>query len=147
MIDVKLEQLPNAAFPIEATEFPIVIEVKFVQCANAFAPIEVTELGMLTEVKPIQPINAAIPIEVTEFGIVMLVKHEPPNIGGDSGLPFSSNITLLITLLSINSISTSYSPLDSKEYVLSNNTLSPFTFNDLTLDVSAIASLLSSVAK
>ena len=59
VIDVKLEQLWNAATPIVVTEFGIVIDVKLLQFWNTDIPILVTKLPIVIDVKLLQFWNTA----------------------------------------------------------------------------------------
>ena len=56
-----------------------VMDVRPLQLPNAPYPILATELGMMMDECPEQPWKAHFPILVTELGIVMDVKPEQPS--------------------------------------------------------------------
>ena len=91
-IDIKLQHPLKALFPINVTEFGMVIDVKPLY-ENASPSIDVTELGMVIDVKPVHPEKATLPMDVTEFGMVT-----------EASLVQTENALLPIVLISLQII-------------------------------------------
>src|SRR5574344_697481 len=84
VIEVRLEQLLKALFPMLVTPSGIVIEVRLVQLLKAFFKIEVVQPNSILYPPPIgpavfnsvQPLKALFPMLVTPSGIVIEVRLE-----------------------------------------------------------------------
>jgi len=72
-MDVNLEQLVKALFPMEVTLEGIVTLGNEVQLSKALFPMEVTLAGIVTLVNEVQLLKALFPMEVTLEPIVIAV--------------------------------------------------------------------------
>ena len=101
VISFKVEQPLNALKPIDVTDSGMDIELKRRQLVNVYWSINVTKSGMVIDVKVWQLENADWPIDVTDLGMVIDVKAEQllnadwPIDVSSGYCPYSSNVNVI----------------------------------------------------